>query len=72
MILTSFGNESLQHNTNRANFIERVKSNSYIKMKLDLELDSPCFLYKVITLTYILIFSDIFRCGRVHFRQPFL
>ena len=53
MILTSFGNESLQHNTNRANFIERVKSNSYIKMKLDLELDSPCFLYKVITLTYI-------------------
>lgn len=43
-----------------------------IKMKLVLELDSPCFLYKVITLTYILILSDIFRCGRVRFRQPFL
>ena len=43
-----------------------------IKMKPVLELDSPCSPYKVITLTYILILSDIFRCGRVHFRQPFL
>ena len=43
-----------------------------VKTKLVLELDSPCSPCKVITLTYILILSDIFRCGRVHFRQPFL